>query len=132
MLRRAGLPLALAAAGLLASCESVCGCLVPPPGEVVYGRVESAAGIGIPTAMLLYQLALDTSCVFDDLTQRGEIDVRAEGRFRDQIYGDYDAHVQCLELRAFDPASGQADTVSMLIFADFSNPDSTGVVLRLP
>ncbi len=100
--------------------------------ETVYGRVESATGSGIPTAVVLYRLALDTACAFDDLAPRGEIDVGAEGRFRDAIYGDYRAGRRCLELRAFDPAAGKADTTSILIFVDFTNPDSTGVVLRLP
>ena len=97
----------------------------------MYGRVESATGNGIPTAVVLYRLA-DTVCVTDDPAQAGEIDVRAEGRFRDAIYGDYRAGRQCLELRAFDPATGKADTTSVLLFVDFANPDSTGVVLRLP
>lgn len=121
------------AVSLLASCEtSVCACSPPLPTEVVYGRVESAAGVGIPTAVVLYRLALDTQCGFDDLAPAGEIDVRAEGRFRDVIYGDFSVQPQCLELLAFDPGAGQTDTVSILTFVDFDNPDSTGVVLRLP
>jgi len=101
--------------------------------ELVYGRVESATGTGIPTAVVLYRLGPDTVCILDDQTRSGEIDVRAEGRFRDAIYGGgHPAGLQCLELRAFDPAAGEADTVSILIFVDFASPDSTGVVLRLP
>lgn len=133
MLKRAVLAVSFATAGLLVSCEGVCGCLAPPPMELVYGRVESAAGTGIPTAVVLYRLAPDTVCILDDQTRSGEIDVRAEGRFRDAIYsGGHAAGLQCLELRAFDPAAGKADTVSILIFVDFGTPDSTGVVLRLP
>jgi len=83
--------------------------------------------------VVLYRLALDTVCVYDDLSSRwGEIDVGAEGRFHDAIYVGYDAGRMCLELRAFDPAAGKADTTAILIFVDFANPDSTGVVLRLP
>ena len=100
--------------------------------ETVYGRVESATGSAIPTAVVLYRLGLDTTCVFDDLARRGEIDVGAEGRFHDAIYGDFEPRLQCLELLAFDPAAGKADTTSLLIFVDFANPDSTGAVLRLP
>ena len=120
------------AVGFLVSCEAVCACSFPPPDELVYGRVESATGTGIPTAVVLYRLAVDTACAFNDMTTLGEIDVGAGGRFADRIYGAYDARVQCLELRAFDPAAGEADTVSILVFANFANPDSTGVVLRLP
>jgi hypothetical protein len=100
--------------------------------EIVYGRVESATGSGIPTAVVLYRLALDTACVIDDQAPAGEIDVGAEGRFHDAIYGDFRTQPQCLQLRAFDPAAGKADTVTILAFVDFANPDSTGVVLRLP
>src|SRR5688572_16257226 len=106
MLRRAVLPLALAAAGLLASCEGVCGCLSPPPTEVVYGRVESATGNGIATAVVLYRLTSDTACVLDMAFSQGEIDVKAEGRFRGEVEGS-DLRLQCLELRAFDPAIGE-------------------------
>jgi hypothetical protein len=127
---RVALVLTIAAAGLLVSCEGVCGCLAPPPMELVYGRVESATGTGIPTAVVLYRVAMDTVCVFDTAFE-GEIDVHTEGRFRDVVLG-HEYRLLCLELRAFDPASGQADTVSLLILADFANPDSTGVVLRLP
>jgi len=119
------------AAGLLVSCESVCACSPPQASEVVYGRVESAAGAGIPTAVVLYQVALDSVCAFDVALPHGEIDVGAEGRFHGEIYG-ISYRLQCLELRAFDPASGKVDTASVLILADFSRPDSTGVVLRLP
>jgi hypothetical protein len=118
--------------GLLVSCEGpVCACLGPPPLEIVYGRVESAAGTGIPTAVVLYRLASDTACVFDDQAPHGEIDVGANGRFRSEV-SSYGPLQECLELRAFDPATGEADTVSILTFVDFANPDSTGVVLRLP
>lgn len=120
------------AGGLVASCKGVCACLPPQPGEIVYGTVESGSGTGIPTAVVLYRLAFDTTCVFDLPAGFGEIDVGAEGRFHQEIYGDFDPGVQCLELRAFDPATGKADTVSSLMFVDFANPDSTGVVLRLP
>ena len=131
-MKRFGLVLTIAAAGLLVSCQAVCACLYEPPGEIVYGRVESATGSGIPTAVVLYRLALDTVCVFGDLASRGgEIDVGAEGRFRAVVYSDL-GRLQCLELSAFDPASGEADTTSILIFVDFAHPDSTGVVLRLP
>jgi len=98
---------------------------------IVYGRVESAQGIGIPTAVVLYRLAFDTICVFSTDLPHGEFDVSAEGRFRGEIYSDRTPH-QCLELRAFDPAVGKTDTTSILILADFASPDSTGVVLRLP
>jgi hypothetical protein len=110
----------------------VCACTPPRQTENVYGRVESATGSGIPTAVVLYRLALDTSCVMDDLAPAGEIDVGVEGRFHDAIYGDFTTQPQCLQLRAFDPAAGKADTVTILTFVDFANPDSTGVVLRLP
>jgi len=119
------------AVGFLIGCEAVCACSFPLPSEIVYGRVESATGTGIPTAVVLYTLARDTVCTLDDLAlQTGEIDVGAEGRFHSEVYGG--SGRQCLELRAFDPAAGKADTVSILIFVDFANPDSTGVVLRLP
>jgi len=98
---------------------------------IVYGRVESAQGIGIPTAVVLYRLAFDTVCVFSTDLAHGEFDVSAEGRFRGEIYSDR-TPPQCLELRAFDPAVGKTDTTSILILADFASPDSTGVVLRLP
>lgn len=131
-LRRSVLALSVAGVGLLASCEAVCGCSYPPPSEVVYGRVESAAGTGVPTAVMLYRLALDTACVFDDpAVQHGEIDVGMQGRFRGEV-ASFGQPITCLELRAFDPAVGKADTVSILILVDFANPDSTGVVLRLP
>lgn len=96
----------------------------------MYGRVEAATGIGVPTAVVLYRIAIDTVCVFDEGSQ-GEIDVRAEGWFRGELYGVGD-RLRCLELRAFDPAAGQTDTTSILILADFANSDSIGVVLRLP
>lgn len=120
------------AGGLVASCKSVCACFPPQPGETVYGTVESASGAGIPTAVVVYRLAFDTVCVFDMPAGFGEIDVGAQGRFRQVIFGNFDPGVQCLELRAFDPAAGKADTVSSLTLVDFANPDSTGVVLRLP
>jgi hypothetical protein len=60
------------------------------------------------------------------------MDVGAEGRFHDVISSNVGPQIQCLELRAFDPAAGQTDTTSVLILADFASPDSTGVVLRLP
>lgn len=121
------------AAGLLASCgTAVCACFPPPATEVVYGSVESATGTGIPTAVVLYRLALDTVCIFDDLTPHGEIDVRTEGRFREAIYSFETPERECLELRAFDPAVGKTDTASILTVVDFASPDSTGVVLRLP
>ena len=117
--------------GLLASCESVCGCPPAlPPSKVVYGRVEAATGIGVPTAVVLYRIAFDTVCVFDEGSQ-GEIDVRAEGWFRGEVYPTGN-RLQCLELRAFDPAAGETDTTSILLLADFANYDSIGVVLRLP
>jgi len=133
-MRRSLFLLVVVSAGLLMSCEAVCGCPpLMPPAEVVYGRVESASGSGIPTAVVLTRLAFDTACVFDTPgTSIGEIDVGAEGRFHDQIYGRFEPEVQCLELRAFDPAAGKADTVSALTLVDFTNPDSTEVVLRLP
>jgi hypothetical protein len=119
----------LLAAGLLSGCEAVCAC--PPAifGEVVYGRVESANGAGIPSAVVDYRVAVDTLCVFNNPIVP-EIVANAQGRFRQEIYSAWSG-VHCLELRAYDPAS-QIDTVSILIFADFANPDSTGVVLRLP
>lgn len=130
---RLGFVLTIAAAGVLVSCEAVCACPPALPTEVVYGRVESAGGSGIPTAVVLYRLALDPVCVFDAPgLPHGEIDVQAAGQFRGEIYGGFSTGVQCLELRAFDPAAGKADTVSVLILADFASPDSTGVVLRLP
>jgi hypothetical protein len=116
------------ALGLLVSCESVCACSPPRPSEVVYGRVESAAGTGIPTAVVLYRLAIDTVCVFDAQADHGEIDVGTGGKFRGEIAGDF--RPVCLELRAFDPAAGKSDTVSALTLLDFA--DSTGIVLRLP
>jgi hypothetical protein len=119
------------AAGLFGGCEAVCGC--PPEfvgEEVVYGRVESATGSGIPTAVVLYRFTGDV-CAPESPLPFGEIDVGADGQFRDVIYSS-GARQKCLELRAFDPASGQADTVSTLVFVDFNSPDSTGVVLRLP
>ena len=122
--------LSVVAAGLLMSCEAVCGCSFPQPVEVVYGRVESSTGTGVSTAVMLYRLALDTACVVDDLPP-GEIDVGSEGRFRGEVY-QFGQPVTCLELRAFDPAAGKTDTVSILLFVDFHSPDSTGVVLRLP
>lgn len=128
---RFGLVLTIATAGLLVSCQAVCACVYPPPSEIVYGRVESAAGAGIPTAVVLYQVALDTVCAFDVALPHGEIDVQAEGRFHAVLFSHF-GRLQCLELSAFDPASGEADTTSILIFVDFANPDSTGVVLRLP
>ena len=100
--------------------------------EIVYGSVQSATGTGIPTAVVLSRLAPDTVCVFDDQAQHGEIDVGAEGRFRAAIYSFETPKRECLELRAFDPAVGKTDTVSVLIFVDFANPDSTGIMLRLP
>ena len=118
------------ATGLLASCEAVCACTFPQPSEIVYGRVESATGSGIPTAVVLYRLAPDTACVFDQASP-GEIDVGANGRFRSEVFS-FGPPQECLELRAFDPAVGKTDTVSTLTFVDFANPDSTGVVLRLP
>lgn len=130
---RFALVLTIAAGGVLLSCEPVCGCTPALPTEVVYGRVESAGGSGIPTAVVLYRLALDPVCVFDDLgLPHGEIDVQAGGQFRAEVYGGFSTGVQCLELRAFDPAAGKADTASVLVLADFASPDSTGVVLRLP
>lgn len=110
----------------------MCGCLAPPNTEVVYGSVESPTHTGIPTAVVLYRVALDTVCVFDDALPHGEIDVQAEGRFRGEIYSFGAPGLECLELRAFDPAVGKTDTTSILILADFAKPDSTGVVLRLP
>ena len=105
---------------------------MPPPREIVYGRVESATGTGVPTAVVLYRVAVDTICVFDDIPRPpGEIDVHADGRFHGEILGE-DYEIECVELRAFDPATGKADTASILILADFAKPDSTGVVLRLP
>lgn len=86
----------------------------------------------MPTAVVIDRVAFDTACVFDLPTSFGEIDVGAGGRFRGEITGNPDPGVQCLELRAFDPATGKADTVSILTLVDFTNPDSTGVVLRLP
>lgn len=130
-MRRLAFMLTIAGAGLLASCEAICACSFPPPGEIVYGRVESSTGVGIPTAVVLYRIAVDTVCAFDVDPPSGELDVRAEGRFRDEIYS-FRPQVQCLELRAFDPAVGKTDTTSILILADFASPDSTGVVLRLP
>ena len=129
-MRPAGFALTIAA-GLLGSCEALCACVDPLPSEVVYGRVESTAGSSIPTAVVLYRLALDTACVFDDQASRGEIDVGANGRFRSEVFSLGPPH-ECLELRAFDPATGKADTTSVLIFVDFARSDSTGVVLRLP
>ena len=129
-LRRLLTPVCIAIGGLIASCKGVCGCLAPPPMELVYGRVESATGSGVPTAVVLYHVALDTACVFDS-SFSGEIDVGAAGRFHETVLG-HEYQPLCLELRAFDPAVGEPDTVSMLILADFGNPDSTGVVLRLP
>ena len=124
---------AVATAGLLISCKGACGCPpLLPPGKIVYGRVESATGSGVPTAVVQDRLAFDSACVFDLPTAFGEIDVGVGGRFRGEIYGNYDPGVQCLELRAFDPATGKADTVSILTLVDFTNSDSTGVVLRLP
>ena len=121
----------LVGCGLLASCEGVCGCPPAlPPSKIVYGRVEAATGTGVPTAVVLYRLAIDTVCLFDQGSE-GEIDVRAEGWFRGEIY-TYGSQLQCLELRAFDPAAGQTDTTSTLLLADFATYDSIGVVLRLP
>ena len=114
------------------SCEGVCGCPpLMPPAKVVYGRVESTNGVGIPTAVVLYRLAIDTACVFDADLPAGELDVGAEGRFRGEIYSSRES-ARCLELRAFDPAIGKPDTASILLLSDFANSDSTGVVLRLP
>jgi hypothetical protein len=121
--------LVIAVAGLLVSCESVCGCPPAlPPAKVIYGRVETAAGIGVPTAIVLYRFAIDTDCVFDDEHPEGEIDVGAGGWFRGEVY----ATGKCLELLAFDPAVGKTDTTSSLILTDFANSDSVGAVLRLP
>ena len=120
------------AGGLFASCKAVCACLPPPPTEIVYGTVQSASGAGVPTAVILYQLAFDTACVFDFPAGSGEIDVGAGGQFHQQIYGNFDPSRQCLELRAFDPATGKTDTLTIRIIVDFTNPDSTGLMLRLP
>jgi hypothetical protein len=121
------------AGGLLASCEAVCGCTPPQQRAIVYGRVESATGVGIPTAVVLYRLAIDPVCVFDLDLPAGELDVGAGGKFRGEIYSFGElAEAHCLELRAFDPAVGKADTVSSFTLVDFANRDSTGVVLRLP
>jgi hypothetical protein len=128
---RAVFVLSITAVGLLASCEAVCGCLAPPPREIVYGSVESATGTGIPTAVVLYRIAIDSVCVFDAALPDGEIDVRAEGRFRQEVYG-LAYRIECLELRAFDPATGKTDTLTVRLLADFGKPDSTGVMLRLP
>lgn len=120
--------LVIAVAGLLVSCESVCGCPPAlPPVKVIYGRVETAAAVGVPTAVVLYRFAIDTDCVFGVFPE-GEIDVGAGGRFRGEVYETG----RCLELRAFDPAAGQTDTASTLILTDFANSDSVGAVLRLP
>ena len=125
---RLGLVLAVAT-GLLASCKAVCACSFPP-AEIVYGRVESASGAGIPTAVVLYRLAIDTACAFDSIPS-GELDVGAGGKFRGEIYAAGEpAH--CLELSAFDPAIGKPDTASALILTNFADSDSIGVVLRLP
>ena len=119
------------AGGLFTSCRAVCACLTPPDTEIVYGSVESATGAGVPTAVVVYRLAIDTLCVFDSDLPTGEIDVGGEGRFRGEIYS-FGEPKHCLELRAFDPAAGKTDTATILTFPDFANPDSTGVVLRLP
>src|SRR6476646_5792960 len=104
-MRRFSLAVVISSA-LLVSCDGpVCACLPPPPTMIVYGRVESAQGIGIPTAVVLYRLAFDTVCVFSTDLPHGEFDVSAVGK---------------------------TDTTSILILADFASPDSTGVVLRLP
>jgi hypothetical protein len=121
--------LGIAVAGLLVSCESVCGCPPElPPAKVIYGRVETAAGIGVPTAVVLYRFAIDTNCAFDDGGPAGEIDVGAGGWFRGEVYETG----KCLELRAFDPAAGKTDTTFSLLLTDFANSDSVGAVLRLP
>jgi len=122
----------LVASGLLASCESVCGCPPAlPPSTVVYGRVESGDGVGIPTAVVLYRIAVDTACVFSDDLPNGEFDVGGQGYFRGEVYRSSQS-LACLELRAFDPAIGKPDTTSSLILTDFNSSDSIGVVLRLP
>jgi hypothetical protein len=121
--------LSVAAAGLIVGCEAVCGC---PPyvwRKSLYGRVESSVGTGIPSAIINHRLAADTACVFGE--SFGEIHANPQGRFRSELYSHFGPEVQCLELRAYDPAS-KADTVSTFIMVDFASRDSTGVVLRLP
>ena len=121
--------LAVAAAGLVLGCEAVCGC---PPyvwRKTLYGRVESSAGSGIPSAVINYRLSADTGCVFGEPIR--EILANAQGRFRSELFSDMGPELLCLELRAYDPAS-KADTVSTFILADFASSDSIGLVLRLP
>jgi len=130
-MRRCAVTLIIAG-GLLASCESVCGCPpVLPPSTVVYGWVESGDGTGIPTAVVLYRIALDRTCVFSDDLPGGEFDVGTHGYFRGEVFRSSQA-LACLELRAFDPAIGKPDTATSLILTDFNSSDSIGVVLRLP
>jgi hypothetical protein len=128
---RAVVALSIAASGVLASCEAVCACPPSMTSEVVYGRVEAATGAGIPSAVINYRITIDTLCAFGEFGPNGEILADAQGRFHDVIYSFHAPRVQCLELQAYDPAS-KTDTVSILLFADFASPDSTGVVLRLP
>jgi len=97
----------------------------------VYGRVESGNGTRIPTAVVLYRIAVDTACVFSADLPGGEFDVGAQGYFRGEVYRS-SRSLACLELRAFDPAIGKPDTATSLILTDFNSSDSIGVVLRLP